>query len=84
VEKYLWNQWRRQRGVCAISGRKLTPINAQIDHIIPRTKDRVINEYSNLRWVTKEANKLKSNMTNDVFKKLIIDVYNNFKIEITQ
>jgi len=77
LAKYLWNQWRRQKGCCAITGRILTPSNAQIDHIIPRKRELVINDFYNLRWVTKEGNKLKSNMEEDVFKQLIIDVYNN-------
>jgi hypothetical protein len=74
---FLWHQWHRQKGLCAITGRKLDPNKCQIDHIIPRTKDLVINDFNNLRWTCKEGNYFKCNMTDDVFLKLVQDVYNH-------
>lgn len=81
LASFLWVTWKKQKGMCAISGRPLTRENAQIDHIQPRNGNICSNEYENLRWVTREANKLKSNMTVSVFNKLIEDVYLTIKKE---
>jgi 5-methylcytosine-specific restriction endonuclease McrA len=75
---FFWHTYHHQKGLCAISGRKLTKENMEVDHIIPRTKKIVINDLSNLRLVTKEANKLKSNMDDNTFKQLLTDVYHHF------
>jgi hypothetical protein len=53
--------WKKQRGRCALSGRKLGR-DAQLDHIIPRSKGgtSVIN---NLRWLDPMANIMRKNVS---------------------
>lgn len=75
---FFWHTYHHQNGLCAITGRKLSKDNMEVDHIIPRTNEIVINDLYNLRLVRKEGNKLKSNMSDDEFKELIIDTYNHF------
>ena len=73
---FLWKLWHKQKGLCALSGRKLTKENAQIDHIEPR-KNGTNNDFDNLQWTTKDANHAKNQMTQKEFKQFIIDIYNN-------
>jgi len=72
---FFWHQWRRQKGLCALSGRKLTKKNAQIDHKEPR-KYGTNNDFDNLQWVTDDANRAKNQMTPQEFKEFITDIYN--------
>jgi 5-methylcytosine-specific restriction endonuclease McrA len=65
--------WKRQKGVCALTGRKLTKENAELDHIIPKSKGGP-HDISNLRWLVKEVNRIKRNMLDDAFMKLCFDV----------
>lgn len=76
---FLWHTYHRQKGRCAISGHRLTPKDIQIDHIIPRNPE-YNNDYSNLRLVCKKANQAKNNMTDEVFKQFITDIYKHFVI----
>jgi len=71
---FLWHKWRKQKGLCAISGRKLTKKNAQVDHIQPR-KNGTNNDFSNLQWTTNDANRAKNQMTPKEFEKFILDIY---------
>lgn len=60
----------------------MTRENAQIDHIIPRSKEGT-NDFSNLRWVIKEANFMKKNhFDNELieFAKDIIKTIGNKRI----
>lgn len=70
LSKFLFFKWKNQKGLCAITGRKLDRSNAWIDHIEPRTKGGT-NDLYNLRWTVKEANKLKNNFTKEEFEQLI-------------
>ena len=61
----LWRLWKKQRGLCALSGRRLDR-TAEIDHRRPKVRggdDRL----SNLQWVTKEANRAKRDLTEAEF-----------------
>lgn len=64
--------WKQQRGRCAITGRRLTR-SAQLDHIMPRAKGGG-DQISNLRWLCKEANLAKRDLTDDEFFALCGDV----------
>ena len=58
----LWQIWKKQRGHCAITGLRLTRENARLDHINPSSRGGT-DGLDNLRWVTCDANLLKSDRT---------------------
>ena len=58
----------RQGYRCALSGVRLEPEHAVIDHIVPVSKGGD-NEIDNLQWVHTVANKMKGNMSNESFIK---------------
>jgi 5-methylcytosine-specific restriction endonuclease McrA len=58
----------RQGFRCALSGVRLDPEHAVIDHIVPVSKGGD-NEIENLQWVHTVANKMKGNMSNESFIK---------------
>ena len=64
--------WRQQRGLCALTGRRMGR-DAQIDHIIPRARGGT-DELSNLQWLCAEANLAKRNLTDAEFHTLCTDV----------
>lgn len=53
--------WDAQEGLCGITREPLTPENATVDHIVPRSRGGG-DELENLRWVTRRANHLKNNL----------------------
>lgn len=57
--------WRDQRGLCALTGRRLDR-SAELDHIHPRSRAGG-NDLVNLRWVCKEANQAKRDLTDEEF-----------------
>lgn len=59
---FLWSLWKRQRGRCALTGLRLTRINAAIDHVVAISKGGT-NQPMNLQWTTKLANLAKSDMS---------------------
>ena len=64
VLKLLWEQ---QEGRCAYTGEQLIPANtASVDHKIPVSRDGTSN-ISNLQWVSKRINSMKSDLTHDEF-----------------
>lgn len=64
--------WHRQRGTCALTGRRLDR-SAHLDHIIPLA-DRGGDEIGNLRWVCWEANLAKRALSDSAFLALCRDV----------
>lgn len=58
---------------CALSGRKLEPATASIDHKIPVSKGGT-DEASNLQWVDKRVNRMKGNMSDDEFIELCKEI----------
>lgn len=73
--------WKSQRGLCGISGRRLSRQNAQIDHIIPKARggdDRL----SNLRWACSEANLAKRDMTDAEFFALCRETMDRMRISM--
>lgn len=63
--------WKRQRGRCALTGRRLDR-TAELDHIIPKNlggSDRL----DNLQWVCREANRAKGKLSQDAFLALCAD-----------
>lgn len=61
--------WRKQRGVCAVTGWKLDRENAQLDHIVPKTKGGS-DAIGNLRWVHRDVNYAKRDLTDEAFLRL--------------
>lgn len=47
--------WKRQRGLCAMTGRRLGRQNAHLDHILAKSRGGT-DEAGNLRWLCTEAN----------------------------
>lgn len=56
--------FEKQNGRCALTGDDISFHNMELDHIIPTSKNGG-NEISNVRWVTKESNRLKQNLTDE-------------------
>jgi 5-methylcytosine-specific restriction endonuclease McrA len=51
-------KYNEQNGLCFLTNDVLTPDNMELDHIVPISKGGT-NDLSNVRWVTKDANRLK-------------------------
>jgi CRISPR/Cas system Type II protein with McrA/HNH and RuvC-like nuclease domain len=58
--------WKKQRGLCGLTGERLSRKNAELDHILPKARGGD-GSIGNLRWVTKVANRAKRDMTDDEF-----------------
>lgn len=65
--------WNAQGGRCALTGRTLDIHSAQLDHKHPLSRGGSA-ELSNLRWLCKEANYAKHNLTDEEFFRLCSDV----------
>mgnify|MGYP001561444089 CR=1 FL=1 len=63
--KALANLWKTQKGLCALTGRKMDR-TAQLDHILPKARGGKDN-IENLRWVCEEVNIAKRHMTDEEF-----------------
>ena len=75
----LWGLWKKQRGICSLTGRKLDGRlrgNASLDHIIARSLGGCTKS-SNLRWVCLEANFAKHKLSDEQFVTLCSDVVNH-------
>ena len=64
--------WRAQRGICALTGRRLDR-SAEIDHIIPKVRGGS-HKIGNLRWVVKDANRAKRDLLDADFIALCRDI----------
>ena len=58
--------WKSQRGLCGLTGETLDRLNADLDHILPKARGGK-DDITNLRWVTKEVNMVKRDLTDDEF-----------------
>lgn len=65
--------WRKQRGKCALSGRRLNRGNCHIDHIIPAIKCGP-GSISNIRWLHKDVNYAKRDLDDSEFLKLCKEI----------
>ena len=65
--------WKRQRGRCALTGRRLTRENAHLDHIAPLARGGG-DGIENLRWVCHEANLAKRALSDEQFVALCASV----------
>jgi len=54
-------QWKKQRGLCALTKEKLNR-TAQVDHIIPASRGGT-DHSDNLQWLCPRANQIKLDMT---------------------
>lgn len=64
--------WISQRGKCALTGRRLDR-SAQLDHITSRARGGT-DEKKNLRWLCKEANLAKRELSDEEFIGMCSDV----------
>lgn len=72
----LWGIWKKQRGVCALTGRTLDGRRirgAAIDHIVARSNGGTGNS-NNLRWLCHEANSAKGTLTDNELFRLCEDI----------
>lgn len=63
--KMLAALWKRQRGICALSGRKLDR-TAHLDHISPKSFGGV-HTIENLRWLDPWVNTARGNLSDQEF-----------------
>ncbi len=59
----LAEMWKKQKGLCALSGLKLNR-EAHLDHINP-VSNGGIHEIENLRWVAPEVNRMKERLSDE-------------------
>lgn len=71
--KDLASLWKKQRGLCAVTGRRLNRRNAQLDHIVPAIRDGN-GTIENLRWVHRDVNYAKRDLMDADFFKLCAEV----------
>lgn len=64
--------WWRQRGECALSGRKLGR-DAHLDHVVPKALGGS-STIENLRWVDPQINVMRGHMGDEVFADLCTQV----------
>lgn len=69
----LAQMWKLQRGRCALTGQRLNRANAELDHILPKARGGN-GSIENLRWVTKQANRAKRDLTDAEFFSLCSSV----------
>lgn len=65
--------WKRQRGKCVLTGRRLNRTSAQLDHIIPVIKGGN-GLVANLRWVHRDVNYAKRDLSDTDFYALCQEV----------
>lgn len=63
--KELWSLWKKQRGHCALSGRKLDR-TAHLDHKRPKSRGGS-SKIDNVQWLAADINYLKRHLTNEEF-----------------
>ncbi len=78
----LWRIAKKQKCLCALSGRRLTATNISPDHIIPLCLGGKTDR-SNIRLTVKEVNNARHYMEDNVFIKMCEDVYKYNKLSLT-
>jgi 5-methylcytosine-specific restriction endonuclease McrA len=68
--------WKRQRGFCVLTGRRLNRYNAEIDHIVPRSKGGT-EDIQNLRFLHRDVNQAKRALSDKDFLLLCQEVVSN-------
>lgn len=68
TNKQLASLWKAQRGLCALTGRRLDR-SAQLDHKLPKARGGG-DEIGNMQWVCEDANLAKRDMTDAEFTAL--------------
>lgn len=61
--------WKKQRGLCALTGVRLRRENAHLDHVMPKARGGT-DEASNLRWVCWSVNLARRDMLDAEFVRL--------------
>lgn len=79
-EKY-WEELElligKQNYKCALTGDNISfNDDIELDHIIPTTRNGK-NELSNVRWVTRQSNRLKNNLTDDELREICLKIIQN-------
>lgn len=69
----LWCKVKKQKLLCALTGRSLTSENLSVDHIIPLSKNGM-NTIDNIQLVDKDANMARRCLSVEEFVKLCHDV----------
>lgn len=72
THKDLARLWYQQRGRCALTGRKMDR-TAQLDHVIARARGGG-DDVSNLRWLCREANLARRELSDIEFISLCRDI----------
>ena len=72
---------KTQNYKCAITKDNISfESGIELDHILPTSKGG-LNDLANVRWVTKEANRLKGNLTDSELKALCSKISNYLIVE---
>lgn len=68
---------KKQGYKCALTGDNISfEADIDLDHIIPTTRNGK-NELSNVRWVTRQSNRLKHNLTDSELIELCLKIIQN-------
>jgi len=77
----LYEKFQSQRGRCALTGRDIDIMSAEVDHIVPKCKNEIDKEdrekiwdtIENIQFVTPQANRGKWMGTNEEFGEMCVD-----------
>jgi hypothetical protein len=76
---FLARQWKKQKGLCALTGDRLNRENAAVDHIIPIYEGGDSNTY-NLRWVIDDVNSIKGKLSEQKLNAVILKMCKTMNI----
>ena len=79
--KELQELFDKQNGLCNYTGRQLIlQENCELDHIMPKAKGGS-NSMDNLQWLHRDINKMKHDLTEDIFFASIKEISNHTLLE---